>query len=283
MAELTAALNAFPNGSAGGPDGLRPQYLNELAAVKGDLSAKLKNALAAVCDLTLQSEVPPSIVPVLFGANLFPFIKKDGGDRPIAVGCTLRRLVSGIIVHQSSHLKRVLQPIQHGFATKFGIEAAVHSARVSMVNSFHNNVPTVFVKPDVKNAFNSLDGNKILEVAREHLSAYHKFISQCYSNPNNLMSGPHTILSQRGVQQGDPMGPLLHCLSTIYYHKNLRSELVTSFLDDDALGGKPDAVTHDLTTIIHESKICGLELNINKCEMYVLGGSFEEKQSICFV
>jgi hypothetical protein len=42
----------------------------------------------------LSGSVPTEIYPIIYGASLCALKKKDGGIRPIAVGCTLRRLVA---------------------------------------------------------------------------------------------------------------------------------------------------------------------------------------------
>ena len=54
----------------------------------------------------------------------------DGGIKPIAVGCTLRRLVAKTalkLVQETMAAK--LAPIQLGFGVKQGTEAAAHVAR----------------------------------------------------------------------------------------------------------------------------------------------------------
>ena len=69
--------------------------------------------------------------PFFFGASLVALRKKAGGVRPIAVGCTLRRLVakvaSGMVRDLMAHL---LSPRQLGYGVRGGAEAAVHATRV---------------------------------------------------------------------------------------------------------------------------------------------------------
>ena len=50
--------------------------------------------LTEFSDFILQGDIPQSVKPFFLGATLIPLRKKDGGIRPIAVGQTLRRLVS---------------------------------------------------------------------------------------------------------------------------------------------------------------------------------------------
>ena len=54
------------------------------------------SALVLFVELVLNGDTPTSIRPLSFGANLTALRKKGGGVRPIAVGCTLRRLVAKV-------------------------------------------------------------------------------------------------------------------------------------------------------------------------------------------
>ena len=53
----------------------------------------LVSSLTLFIKLVLEGDVPVSARTYFFGANLVALGKKDGGVWPIAVGCTLRRLV----------------------------------------------------------------------------------------------------------------------------------------------------------------------------------------------
>ena len=92
------AIRSFPNGSAGGPDGLRPQHLKKdlTGPSAGNGGKSLLTALSLFSSLVIQGKVPTYIRPFFFGANLIALEKKDGGIRLIAVGCTLRSLVAKI-------------------------------------------------------------------------------------------------------------------------------------------------------------------------------------------
>ena len=85
--ELVRAIYSFPAGSAGGPDGLRPQHLKDLISPGADGSRQvLLPALVSFIGLVLNGNTPASIRPFFFGANLTALEKKNGGVRPIAVG-----------------------------------------------------------------------------------------------------------------------------------------------------------------------------------------------------
>ena len=56
---------------------------------------------------------------------------------------------------------------------------------------------------------------------------YH-LVQSAYADPSFLFFGPHIIESAEGVQQGDPLGPLLFSLSIHQLVRSLKSELSLS-------------------------------------------------------
>ena len=93
------------------------------------------------------------------------------------------------------------------------------------------------------------------------------FIHSVYSAPSSLFWGDRVIHSCEGVQQGDPLGPLLFCLSIHHLLTALRSELRMSYLDDISLGGDVEDIAHYLIMLKQGTKDVGLQLNPNKCEI----------------
>jgi len=89
------AINAFPNGSAGGPDGLRPQHLKDLLLGALD-DHPLLSAITDLVKLRLEGLTPSSVRSTLYGATLLAISKKTCGVRPIAVGYVWRRLTAKV-------------------------------------------------------------------------------------------------------------------------------------------------------------------------------------------
>ena len=87
--------------------------------------------------MVLQGDVPVDVRPLFFCASLVALRKKCGSVhmRPIAVGCTLHRVVakvaSFLVVGDMASL---LSPRQLGYGVQGGAEAAVHAARCYLSN-----------------------------------------------------------------------------------------------------------------------------------------------------
>lgn len=75
------AIHSFPPGSAGGPDGLRPQHLLELVSCD-EVGPALIAALTDFTNLLLRGACPPEVRPILFGGALIALSKASGGVRP---------------------------------------------------------------------------------------------------------------------------------------------------------------------------------------------------------
>ena len=63
------------------------------------------------------------------------------------------------------------------------------------------------------------------------------FVHSAYSSPSSLFWDGRSLLSAEGVQQGDPLGPLLFCLTLYQLHSRVKSEFCVLYLDDVTLGG----------------------------------------------
>ena len=77
----------------------------------------------------LLGKIPAVFLPFLFGANLVALRKLDGGLHPIAIGSVFHHLTSKAACFSlSNDLGQFLCPMQLGFGTPGGCEAAAHAA-----------------------------------------------------------------------------------------------------------------------------------------------------------
>jgi hypothetical protein len=166
--DVAAAIRSFAPGSAGGPDGLRPQHLKDLtSASAGDAGLRLLSAVTEFSNLCLRGRVPVEIQPVFCGASLLALKKKDGGLRPIAVGNTLRRLVAKAACKLvTSKLVDRFVPVQLGFGVPRATEAAAHAARryISDLPPGHG-----LLKLDFSNALNNIRREAIFAAVRQDI------------------------------------------------------------------------------------------------------------------
>jgi hypothetical protein len=158
----------------------------------------------------------------------------------------------------------MFSPIQLGVGVKGGCEAAVHATR-----RFLQSMPDSFMvaKLDFTNAFNSLRRDSMLEAVAVHVPEILQFCHSSYAQPTRLLYGNHVISSEEGVQQGDPLGPLLFCLSIQPILGSLSSKLRIGYLDDITIGGDQKSVAGDIERVRMEGEGVGLRLNVKKCEL----------------
>jgi len=157
---------------------------------------------------------------------------------------------------------QLLQPTSVGRVC-FGCEAAIHATRrfTESLLSGH-----AVVKLDFTNAFNSLHRDAMLTAVRNLIPEIYDFCHLSYGFPSSLKFDKYSVSSQEGAQQGDPLGPLLFCLTIHPLLSSLSSKLVIGYLDDITLGGDEATVAADVNMIQTQGETLGLKLNINKCE-----------------
>ncbi len=93
----------------------------------------------------------------------------------------------------------------------------------------------------------------------------------CYAHPSKLVLGARTFSSESGVQQVDPLGPLLFALSlqpVLQELTNTRAagglELVYSYLDDLCLAGDALAVGAALSLLRSQGVVTAYTLTLAK-------------------
>ena len=238
--------------------------MNLLTIVEDVEDSPLISTLIAFCTLVLEGRTPEEVRPFFFGASLVALEKKSGGVRPIAVGCTLRHLVAkvaGFMVAED--MAALLAPQQLGYGVKGGADAAVHAASMFLSNM---DPDSAFVKLDFRNAFNFIRRDCMLQAVCNLAPTIYPFVHSVYSAPSLLRWGDKSISSAEGVQQGDPLGPLLFCLTLHRHCLQLRSELCIMYLDDVTLGGSCSDILCDLEAIM-EAENLGLTVNNSKSEI----------------
>lgn len=132
---------------------------------------------------------------------------------------------------------------------------------------------------DFENVSNTIDRGRFLREVRHHLPGLAHWVEWCYRRPSRLFFDGVVISSEAGVQQGDPVGPLLFALALQPVLNQLANipglELTFSYLGDLVLAGEQSAVAFAIALLKDSAASFGLKLNMSKCELVptVDGGS----------
>ena len=106
-----------------------------------------------------------------------------------------------------------------------------------------------------------------------HLPELKNYVIASYATAPSLFFGKYIIESSCGVQQGDPLGPLLFALSIRHITHSSIAPFVVWYLDDVTVGGSAEEVSRELLRIGTDAEFIGLGLNNSKCEIATLHSS----------
>jgi hypothetical protein len=279
---LIQAIKDSPKESAPGVDGFRMDHLYQLldngqAGWIRPLTNHVNDALAG--------DLPEWYYYYISGANLIAIAKKPSGVRPISMGSVWRKLMSRCaLLFLEVPIALHLSLFQYGVGTRAGCEVVQHRTRDLLAR----NPSYVVVKTDFKNAFNSIFRKFMLNACKESLPGLYKYVFACYKHKSKLWakSGGELrdfILSEEGVQQGDVLGPLLFCLLVqpiliklnAFLEHNSEGE-VLGLMDDFTLISTPEGIGKVWPLLVQLSAEVGLELSVEKCQVYCPGGLSEE-------
>jgi hypothetical protein len=265
---------SFPRGSSAGNMGLRAEHVR--CAIETSTPTGTLKQLTALVNFLQGGKAPKAAATVLAGAKLAAFEKKGaapGTDvRPIAAGEFMRRLVSKCLcaVHKD-RARELFQGLQYGVAAPGGAERVVHRMRRELT-AHATDEDWVALKIDLKNAFNCVSRARMLELVAECCPDMYMWVLWCYGEATHLNFSGNTIESREGVQQGDPLGPLLFSLVIHRIITRIAKEIPgltmnAWYLDDGVLCGPAKLVRKALAILQTDGPEMGLHLNLKKCEL----------------
>ena len=125
----------------------------------------------------------------------------------------------------------------------------------------------LIVKLDVKNAFNTVRRHHLLRVSYESTLPIAGLAHLAYSYPSTVLASDHPICSAAGIQQCDPLGPVLFAMTVDEVASSLSTEINIWYLNDATLGGPAKSVFADVRKCVTQFKKIDLEVNPSKCEI----------------
>ena len=229
--------------SAPGPSGLSVAHLQQMIIYAGAAAASLLSNLAKLGTAAYSNVdiAPPEFWYLHSAANLTALGEKA---RPIACGDTLRRQFGRLYCR--SHKVQFSALLES--ANQFGVAVPGGAERLATLAQLIYDAGGVLLDIDSRNAFNEVDRAACLAQAALHVPDAYHYATNLYGAgalPPLLFAvagrpEPEIILSRQGVQQGDPLGPLLFALTLLPIMRDLKEAfphlVVGGYLDDLIVG-----------------------------------------------
>jgi hypothetical protein len=230
---------------APGLSGLRILHLQQMTK-SGDCSTVCNSFFKHLAWLAQTCFTDPDSLPdefwALFSAARLSAVGEKA--RPIACGDTIRRIFGKHYCryHQGRFADYFEACGQYGVAAKSGAE------KMGLTAQLIHEAGGIVLSIDGRNAFNALARDVMLRETAKQAPDLFAYASKIYAQQPSLrfnMDGQAAaieVLSQQGVQQGDPLGPLLFALAMypimkLFMEQHQFQHLsLPAFLDDVAIG-----------------------------------------------
>lgn len=152
--EVNISIKKTKSGLGSDGTGLLFDHLKCFARNSTEGSADSCQKLSKFATIIAKGELCPEIAEWFASAPLVPFRKEDDGVRPIAVGETLRRLVSRLLMYRAKEAAvSLLFPLQLGIGVSSPAKGVGQALQILLAAKGDAN-HLALLKVDLANAFN---------------------------------------------------------------------------------------------------------------------------------
>ena len=267
---MEKSVFSFPKGTSAGPDGLSAQHLKDLLKFNPiGSSFDIRPSLQQLLEFVAVGKASPEVAKYFACARLIPLKKKDNGVRPIAIGLTVRRLASKLLL--SKIKDKIKLDNQFGIGFQNGMDTVIHATRLAS-KLFAAEQDFAVFQMDIINAFNTISRNLFMEDLKADYGELFPFVNWVYgNNPVLFIHGTNeTICSSNGVQQGDPLAPFLFSVALMKFLKTHITHLKFNwnYLDDGLFGGSTELLNEFIRTIMKFGPDHGIAVNLSKSNLF---------------
>jgi hypothetical protein len=239
----------LPPGKAPGLSGMTYELIGAFCA-----NPARRKLMCAYAHEVVNDQVPEEVREFYKAKLVVPLRKKEGSRdaRPIGVGECIRRWAAiAMAVEETGHAgvwpaSTEIDQLtnQFGVGVKAGAECVFRIAEAFA----SQNPDSVVAKADARNGFNSIKRSAIWAGLKAlGMTRLERYFATFYTGESEIVDGCgiFDILQSMGVDQGDPLGPLLFAVGMWYLTREVvrdhPSVLFTFYIDDVFMHGKaPD-------------------------------------------